>query len=153
MADESEPPAASDTSRDTVDLEWLRGTKPETEHLEQLGIELLDADVGRVVMAMPRRGWMVNPGGSIAGGVIADLIDTACAPAILSALGEWPDRLETTELNVSYVRPASEEIQAEAEVVRIGASLAVIEVEVTGRSPEGDRKVVATGRTTYQIGS
>lgn len=143
--------ASSDDSENTVDLEWLRNQKPDTEHINHHGYEVVDADVGRVVMAMPRREWMINPMGNIAGGVIADLIDQACAPAILSALGEWPDKFETTELNVSYVRPATEELRAEADVVRIGDSLAVTEVEVTGQSPDGDRKVVATGRVTYQI--
>lgn len=151
MSDQPGAADPSDAGGRSVDIEWLRSTKPDTEYNRKHGFEVIDADVGRVVMAMPKRDWMLNPGGNVSGGVVASLIDIACAPAILSELGEFPGPLRTTELNVSYIRPAGEGLQAEAEVIRLGDQQAVIEVEVTGLSPDGDRKVTAKGRVTYQL--
>lgn len=106
----------------------------------------------RVVLSMPVQDHLTNFSGNLHGGVLATLVDTASALAIRVTFEDpWEPGLATTDLTVSYVRPASGEVRAEAETVRVGGSIAVTEVEVTGVAPDGERKTVAIGGTTYRV--
>lgn len=129
--------------------EWFLG---EHEYLQGLGIEILEQEAGRVRFALPYDESLANPGsGVMQGGVVATLIDHAGGAALRTTLDE---PLETphasTELNVSFVRPASGDLIADATVVRAGGSMAVVRVEVTGETPEGER-TVAVGRVSLHL--
>lgn len=119
---------------------------------DQRGFTVEQATGGRVTVTMPMSQEVTNFSGNLHGGVVASLIDTASALAIRSTFEDpLAPRLATTDLSVTYVRPAGSDVRADAEVVRVGGSLAVATVEVTGVAPDGDRKPVATGRTTYRV--
>jgi len=54
-------------------------------------------------------------------------------------------------MDVKYVRPTTDDLRAEAEVVRSGTSTGVTRVAVESTSPDGDPKEVVVGTTTYRI--
>ncbi len=89
--------------------------------------------------------------GTLHGGMTATIIDTASGFALRTTFDD-PDEamMTTTDLNVRYVRPARDDVRVEAEVVRAGGSMGVTECEVTTLH-EGERKVVATGGTSYRL--
>ena len=89
--------------------------------------------------------------GTLHGGMTATIIDTASGFALRTTFDD-PDEamMTTTDLHVRYVRPARDDVRVEAEVVRAGGTMGVTECEVT-TVHEGERKVVATGGTTYRL--
>lgn len=124
-------------------------------YLTWLDLEIVDAEEGRVHTRIPYREELTNPVGNrpIHGGVIATLIDTSSAMAIRTRFEDpGGDRmLTTTDMNVSYLRPATNDIVADTEVVRMGRSTSVTSVTVTSTTPEGEEKEVAIGNTTYRL--
>lgn len=135
-----------------VDATTLQERVRSNEFHNDRNFRVEEAEDGRVVLSMPVRDDLTNFSGNLHGGVLATLVDTASALAIRNTFEDpWTPGLATTDLTVSYVRPANGEVRAEAEVVRVGDSLAVTTVEVTGVAPDGERKVVATGGTTYRV--
>lgn len=118
-----------------------------------LDLKITEAGDGRVVLELPYREELGNPDtGSIHGGLLATLVDTASGMAIQTTFDEFGQTgLTTTDMSISYVRPARSDVRAEAEVVRVGGSMAVTEVEVSGVAPSGERKTVAVGTTTYRL--
>jgi uncharacterized protein (TIGR00369 family) len=122
------------------------------DHLQDLGITIEAQEEGYVRLSLPFDESLANPGsGVMQGGVVATLIDHGGGAALRTTL---EDPAETphasTELNVSYVRPASGDLTAEATVVRSGTSMAVVEVGVTTVF-EGEEKTVAVGRVSLHI--
>ncbi|TSD14862.1 PaaI family thioesterase [Haloglomus irregulare] len=122
------------------------------DHLRDLGIELEAQDEGRVRATLAHRDRLTNPGtDSIQGGVVATLLDHAAGAALRTTL---EDPLSTphasTDLNVSYLRPADDDLTAEATVLRVGGSMGVVRVAVTA-GKGADERVVAEGRVTLHI--
>lgn len=110
-----------------------------------LGIELESYDSGVAVLAMSLREELKQNNGVVHGGVIASLIDTATAMAIITIL-ELDERVTTVDLTISYLRPlTSGRITAEAKVLRAGKRILSTSAEVF--TPDG--KVAATGLSTY----
>jgi len=122
--------------------------------LSWIGLEVLEAETGRVLMRVPYDGKLANldDGGTIHGGIVAALIDTASGH-VLRTTFEDPEsvRMATVDLNVSYVRPARNDLTATATVVRAGESMGVTDVTVRSTAPDGQEKTVAVGRTTYRL--
>ena len=90
--------------------------------------------------------------GNVHGGVAATLIDTASGFALRSTF-EDPEaaRLTTTDLNVSYLRPATDDLRVEADVLRAGGSMGVTDATVSSVAPDGEETDVAVGRTSYRL--
>ncbi|ELZ12097.1 PaaI family thioesterase [Natrinema thermotolerans] len=115
-----------------------------------IGVDYLED--GRAVLVIEQNEDFENPIGTdgpdpVHGGIVATLIDTSSAFALRSTF-ENPSEshLTTTDLNVSYLRPATGDLRAEAEVLRVGGSTGVTDVTVTGDDGEA-----AVGRTTYRL--
>ncbi len=123
---------------------------PEGTFNDWIGLTVEDIDDGEVVLSTEFEPFKQNPGGVLHGGVTATLIDVAAGMAIGSANEGSDDMRATTNLDVQYLRPITDTAYATAEVIRIGSTNAVARVEVESTSPEGERKVVATGTVTYQ---
>jgi uncharacterized protein (TIGR00369 family) len=83
--------------------------------------------------------------GVIHGGVVASLVDTAAAFAILTLLK--PNESTTTiDLTVHYLRPLLRgRVTAEARVVRAGRRVLVISIDVLGE----DKTLAATALTSF----
>lgn len=120
---------------------------------ETLGIQLDDAEVGRVRLRLAMREDMQTFGSRpvMHGGAIATLIDSAAASATRTLRNEdeppWRG-LATTDMNVSFLAAVTGgEIVAEAHVLRAGGQIAFISVEVRNE----DTELVAVGRVTMRI--
>lgn len=121
--------------------------------LDWLGISVAELEPGRAVLTLPHREELANWGsGTVHGGVTATLVDTSSAFALRTVLDDPAGAtLATTDMDVKYVRPATDDLRATAEVVRSGTSTAVTRVSVESSSPSGDSKEVVIGTTTYRI--
>lgn len=122
------------------------------EFLSWLDVTVEKREPGRVVLSLPAREELRNPGGALHGGVLATLIDHAGGATLRTELdrpSETPHA--STDLNVSYLRPATSDLRAEGETLRVGSSVAVVAVDVTSRAPDGERKAVAAGRVTLHL--
>jgi uncharacterized protein (TIGR00369 family) len=115
-----------------------------------LGVDLVSARDGRAVLTLPFDERFTNLANvSMHGGLTATLVDTASGFALRTTLDGSAD-LTTTDLNVRYLRPATDDLRVEAEVVRSGRTMGVTEARVTCEH-EGEEKVVATGGTSYRL--
>ena len=115
-----------------------------------LGLEVEEFGDGRVVLSVEYEEFKRNPGDVLHGGVTATLIDVAGGMAIGSTEAGGDEFRATTNLTVNYLRPITDTATATAEVVRIGTSNAISQVEVHSTAPSGERKQVAIGTVTYQ---
>lgn len=134
-------------------VEFVQGIIDQHGFMRWLDLHISDAGEGRAVLEMPYREELGNPlTGSIHGGLLATLVDTASGMAIQTTFDEFGETgLTTTDMSVSYVRPARSDVRAEAEVVRVGGSMAVTEVELSGVAPSGERKTVVVGTTSFRL--
>jgi uncharacterized protein (TIGR00369 family) len=83
------------------------------------------------------------------GGVISTLID-ACGGAAVWSNVELMDAVSTVDLRVDYLRPGCEErAVAEANVVRVGNRVAVVDMRVF--HPSAPERTIATGKGVYNI--
>lgn len=90
----------------------------------------------------------LRPGGTISGPALMTLADTAMYLLVLAHIG--PVALAvTTNLNINFLRkPQPGDVLAKAELLKLGARLAVGAVTMFG---EGDDEAVAHAAVTYSI--
>jgi uncharacterized protein (TIGR00369 family) len=120
--------------------------------LQHLGVSIDCQEEGEVHLSLPHDDSLANPGSNtLQGGVVATLIDHAGGAAIRTTL---EDPLETphatTDLNVTYLRPATGDLSAEATVLRSGQSMGVVRVDVSAKTADGEKRV-ATGRVSLHL--
>ena len=90
--------------------------KPKAPFEKYLGIKIIKAKDGFAKLKMPYREEFTNPHGSIHGGAIASLADTAMAVAISSKY--LHSSLYTVKLEIKFRAPANKgEIFAKAKVI------------------------------------
>ncbi len=97
-----------------------------------LGIELDELDRGRTVFSMTADELHENPMGTMHGGVVATLVDTAMGCAVSSILAADAG-FTTLELKTNYVRAitlATGRIHAEGRVVHSGGRVATTDARV-----------------------
>ena len=110
-----------------------------------LGIQLDSVEDGRATLSLQIRDDFKQNNGVVHGGVIAALIDSATAFAILPLL-EPEERTTTVDLTISYLRPlVSGAMVATARVVREGRRLIVVSADLT----DSTGKLAATALSTY----
>lgn len=125
----------------------------ETGLLSWLGITIESEEEGHGVLRLPHRDELTNPhGDTIHGGIVTTVIDNAGGTALRTVL-DSPEtaRYATTELSVSYLRPAMGDLRADATIRRHGKSIAVIQVDVDSQLPSGEWATVALGRVSYYV--
>ena len=96
-----------------------------------LGLAIVDVSPGRLRAEMDVREDLLTPFGNIRGGVMAAICDhvlgCVCYPHMKR--GQWA---ATTEFKLNYLAPVSEgRISAEAQIVSLGRSTAVVRIDVT----------------------
>ncbi len=129
------------------------------EFLSWLGAEVEAVEQGGMAMTIPYDEKLTNgrPGGGdrtpdVHGGVAATLVDTTGGLALRTELEEpLSGAIATITLNVNYLRPATGDLLATAEVVRAGSSIGVSEITVESETPDGDREPVAIAQGAYRI--
>jgi len=130
-------------------------------YLSWLGTQVESMERDRLVMTIPFDEKLTNtrPNGddddetaNIHGGVAATLIDTAGGIALRPALDDpMEDGVATINLNVNYLRPATGDLIATADVIRSGSSVGVSTVTLESEAPDGEMKPVATGQVAYRL--
>jgi len=114
---------------------------------ELLGIEVTHAADGEAAGRVEWRDELSSiKGGRIAhGGVAYSLADTVGGAAVISLT---EDVAPTIDMRIDYVTPATDDLTAEASVVRLGGSVGVADVDVH----DADGHHVAVARGVYKTG-
>jgi uncharacterized protein (TIGR00369 family) len=114
-----------------------------------LGIWITEVSEGRVVFATEPSEYHYNPLGTVHGGVIATLLDSALGCAVQSMLPAGTS-YTTLELKVNYLRPITEKtgtIYAEGKIIHVGGRIATAEARLT----DAKGKLYAHATTTCII--
>src|SRR5215212_3786160 len=97
---------------------------------ERLGARPGQAEDGRATVDFEAGDEHLNPAGTLHGGVLATLVDTAMGLAVRSATGE-DDVPATSQLTVTYLRPGKPgQLTVSAQVRTRGEHLTVCEADV-----------------------
>jgi uncharacterized protein (TIGR00369 family) len=114
-------------------IEHLRRAHADTPLHKVLGLRIVDADPGVVIVEMPVAPGAFNASGNLHGGAIATLVDVAagsCA-ARSSSFRPGENTIVTADLHVRYLgRPKGTMVRAEARTMRAGRQLIVVEIRV-----------------------
>jgi uncharacterized protein (TIGR00369 family) len=125
------------------------GTLPLNTIAQTLGYDVIEAEDGRVVVAMEPSGIHLNPAGTVHGGLTATLLDSCMGLAVQSTLEKGVGQT-TLEFKISLVRPITPEtgeIRAEGVVLNRGRRIGTAEGRVTDRKG----RLLAHGTTTCLI--
>lgn len=122
----------------------LQGEIPYAAIAKTLDFTIIEASAGRAVFQGTPLPQHLNPLGTIHGGWIATLLDSAlgCAIHTMMPVGR---SYTTAELSVNYVRavtPKVQRVRAEGKVIHCGRQLATAEARVVG--PDGTLYAHAT---------
>lgn len=110
-----------------------------------LGISIIDVSEGLASLSLKIRPEFLQNHGVVHGGVIAALIDTAAAFAVVSIL-DTGETTTTIDLTVHYLYPLTEGVcTAHAKLLRTGKRVLVLSVEVN----DEDQRIVATATTAF----
>ena len=109
------------------------GAMPAPPIMETLGMTDLRAERGRVVVEMPAAGFHYNPLGTVHGGVISTLLDTAAACAVHStlAVGELYTSLDLTVKFLRAVTVESGLLTCEGTVIQRGRRTALAQAQLS----------------------
>lgn len=109
---------------------------------------VLDVGPGRVRVVAPYRDGLLRPGGVISGPTLMSLADTAAYALVLAHVGDQLMAV-TSQLNMSFLRGAQPgDLHAEAEMLRLGRRLAVMDVRIWTEGPD---RLAAQANVTYAI--
>lgn len=109
---------------------WLKGEAPPPPIARTLGIELVSAEPGRVVMEMEVGAHLANPMGTLHGGVLCDIADAAMGMTYASKLAPG-ETFTTLELKINFMRPVWKgRIRAEGGIVKGGRTVGLVECRV-----------------------
>ncbi len=129
------------------------------EFLSWLGTTVGHVGDGEMSMAIPYDEKLTNTRPSaqdrrpdIHGGVAATLIDTVGGLVFHTTFDRPTESgAATINLNVNYLRPATGDLEATANIVRAGSSVGVSEITVESTTPDGTTREVATGQGSYRL--
>jgi uncharacterized protein (TIGR00369 family) len=90
----------------------------------------------------------IRPGGTISGPTLMTLADGTAWSALLARIGPVVSAVSTS-LHIDFLRrPKPQDVVAEGRILRLGRSLAVIDVAIR---PETEEELLAAARVTYAI--
>lgn len=112
----------------------------------RLGIRVDETDDGGARLTLEVTDEHLNPAGTLHGGVLATLVDTAMGQAVRTVSGEG-DVPATSQLTVTYLRPGKPGVLSVTSAVRTrGEHLTVCEADV-----EQDGEAVAHAVATFAL--
>jgi uncharacterized protein (TIGR00369 family) len=111
------------------------------------GMQVVEASVGEVTVAMDVGEGHVNLQGLVHGGMLAILADTACGLSIRSAME--PGRLHvTTDLDIHFLSPARPgRLYGRGRAVKVGRSLAFAEASLE----DAAGKLLARAQSRFSV--
>lgn len=113
-----------------------------------LGVRAVEVGPGRLVCALDARAELLNPFGSLHGGVVSALVDHVLGAVVYPLIerGAWA---ATTEFKINLLAAVRDgEVVADARVVSLTRRTAVVRIDVTN-----DGRLVAIGQGTVLITS
>ncbi len=111
---------------------------------ETIGFRMLSFADGESRFEMEAGRRHHNPMGTVHGGILCTLADSAMGMAFASTLGEG-ETFTTLEIKVNYLRPVFEEkLFATAKVVHRGRTVGLVECDVTTESGKLVARAVST---------
>ena len=126
------------------------GQIPPPPVAELMGMDIESVERGRVVFTLDPAEFLYNPIGTVHGGVLATLLDSAMGCAVHSVLGAGA-AYTTLDLAVKYVRPVTVEtgrILAEGTIVHEGGRVCTAEGRITSAH---DGRLLAHATTTCLV--
>ncbi|MBA2286641.1 MAG: PaaI family thioesterase [Ktedonobacteraceae bacterium] len=114
-----------------------------------LGMTLVDVSEGRVVFSVEPAEYHYNPLGTVHGGIVATLLDSAMGCAVQSLLPAGTG-YTTLEIKANYLRSmtsATGTVTCEGTIIHLGGRIATAEARVT----DAAGKLYAHGTTTCII--
>ncbi len=112
-----------------------------------IGFAVTESGEGRAVVTMKTGPQHFNPMGTLHGGVLCDIADTAMGFAFASTLAAG-ESFTTIELKINYLRPVREaQLRAEGHVVQRGRTVGYVECEIT----DENGKLVAKSNSTCLV--
>jgi uncharacterized protein (TIGR00369 family) len=119
----------------------------ETESfVDRLGVRIRTADDGTARLELDATDEHLNEAGTVHGGVLATLVDTAMGKAVRSRTGEG-DVPATSQLTVTYLRPGKPgRLEATGRVSKQGDHLTVCEADV-----EQDGRTLVHAVATFAV--
>ncbi len=112
----------------------LRGELAPPPITDTLGFTLVEVDRGKAVFAGRPAEWQYNPLGSVHGGWVATILDSALGCAVHTLL-DGQTGYTTTDLQVRFLRAVTADsglLRAEATVVHGGSRIATAEAKLVG---------------------
>ena len=144
----SDPAQFAEPIRKLDGLEFMRSfvrrELPPPPFMDLLGIRMVSVEPGSVTFEFDPAEYMYSPLGTVHGGIIAVLLDTAMGCSFHTTLPAGVG-YTTIELNVNFMRPvttASGTLRAQGQVVHSGGRVATAEARLAG--PDGKLHAHAT---------
>jgi uncharacterized protein (TIGR00369 family) len=144
---------SAERQREMSGLEFVQGlvdgTLPLNTIAQTLGYDLVEAEKGRVVVAVEPSETHLNPAGTVHGGLTATLLDSCMGLAVQSTLDKGFGQT-TVEFKISLMKPITPEtgrIKAEGIVLSCGRRVGTAE----GRLTDDRGRLLAHGTTTCLI--
>ena len=144
---------SADRQKEMSGLEFVQGlvdgTLPLNMIAQTLGYDVIEAEKGRVVVAVKPSDAHLNPYGTVHGGLTSTLLDSCMGLAVQSTLDKGFGQT-TVEFKISLMRPITPEtgrIKAEGIVLNCGRRVGTAE----GRLTDGKGRLLAHGTTTCLI--
>ncbi len=128
---------------------YISGQFPRPPLGELMDLDLSTRGPGHITFAFATSELFENPMGTLHGGIIGTLLDSAMGLAVLSTL-ERGAGFTTMEYKVNFIRPVLQStgrVYAEGTVIHTGRNQAVAE----GRLVDADGKLYALASTTCAI--
>jgi len=133
----NEPTRLVEAARELSGLELLlalkEGRLPAPPAADLVGMTALDFSDGRAVFELDPADYQYNPLGSVHGGVLTILADSACGCAVHTKLAAGQG-YTTLEIKVNFTRAVTAEtgrLRAEATVLSFGRRVATSEARIT----------------------
>ncbi|MFD7710597.1 PaaI family thioesterase [Streptomyces sp. NPDC059785] len=134
---------------DQIARQWIDSAVMASPVAKSMGMTLVAAEADSVVLALPFADHLTTTPGTLHGGVVAALVDTAGAAASASGLtaGDEATGGATSNLSVTYLAPARTGLRATATVVHRARSSTHTQVAVR----DADGRLVASGYVDSRI--
>ncbi|MBV9560763.1 MAG: PaaI family thioesterase [Bradyrhizobium sp.] len=153
MATRTYGTASTEQQRGMSGLEFVQGLAsgalPLNTMARTLGYEVVEAESGRVAITLEPTDALLDPWGTVHGGLTATLLDSCMGLAIQSMLDKGTGST-TLEFKISLVRPITLEtgpIRAEGTILNVGRRVGTAD----GRVTDAKGRLLAHGTTTCLI--
>ncbi|MFJ8163415.1 PaaI family thioesterase [Streptomyces sp. NPDC096136] len=128
----------------------LEGTLPAASMTSTLGFRLTEVGEGRAVFEGDPGDHLLNPMGTVHGGFLATLLDSALGSAVMTRLPAGTT-YTTVQLGVHMIRPVLADtpaLRCEGTALHVGRTTATAEARITGTH---DGKLYAHATTTCAV--